>query len=73
MAEVVVYVTSGDEVTEQTVTDSKKLEEAVDADIVAFDEYFQKELKNEPLVRSERAIIKTYLHWKTHQERTNAG
>lgn len=79
MYEVVVYAVEGDDVTEQTIIDPKKLEEAVDADLDAFDEYFQRELKNEPLIRSERAILKTYLHYKTHlqrkthQERDHAG
>lgn len=41
------------------------VEELVDADIVGFDRYFQGELKNEPLSPAERAIIKTYLYFKT--------
>lgn len=43
----------------------KELEEVVDKDIAKFDEYFQRTLKNDPLVGSERAILKTYLHWKS--------
>ena len=67
MAEVVVVVTEGDEATEEVVLDPSVLEAAVDADIVAFGEYFQRELKNdEPLSKSERAIIKTYLWFKLH-------
>jgi hypothetical protein len=35
----------------------------VSTDVKAFDEFFQT-LGNNPLVRSEVAIITTYLHWK---------
>lgn len=74
MSAVVVIVTEGDDVDESHITDSVELEAAVDADITAFDEYFQRELKNdEPLSKSERAIVKTYLWWKTHQEKPHAG
>jgi hypothetical protein len=45
---------------------------AIDTDIAKFDECFQQELGNEPLVRSELAILKTYLFWKTHSEKFNA-
>lgn len=44
-------------------------EAAVDADIRRFDEWFQG-LNNDPLIRSEVAIIKTYLHYKL-RETTN--
>lgn len=40
-------------------------EQACDVEIEAFQEFFQRELSNDPLVRSERAILKTYLFWKT--------
>lgn len=50
-----------------------ELKKAVDEDIEAFNQFFQTELKNEPLVPSERAIISTYLWWKTNREKTNAG
>ena len=40
-----------------------ELEELVNADISAFDGYFVRELKNDPLTRAERAAIKTYLAW----------
>lgn len=54
----------------------EELERLVEADIQAFDAWFQKQQKeaaakaggevfSEPLVRSERAILKTYLYWKT--------
>jgi hypothetical protein len=39
------------------------IEQLVDADIDAFDEHFQG-LGNEPLVKAERAIVKTYLAYK---------
>jgi hypothetical protein len=64
MPEIVVQYLKGDDVTEDHVSDPKELEHAIDADIAAFDEYFQRELKNDPLVRPERAILKTYLHYK---------
>jgi hypothetical protein len=41
------------------------VEGLVNADIDAFDRYFQGELKNEPMSPAERAIIKTYLYYKT--------
>ena len=44
----------------------EELEAEVDSDIAAFDAWFQQHLQNgQPLVRSERAILKTYLYWKT--------
>lgn len=49
--------------------DGNTLEQVVDADINAFDAFFQNALKNDvPLVGSERAILKTYLWWKTHEQ-----
>jgi len=53
--------------------EGEELEKAVDADIANFNEYFQRELKNDPLISSEKACIKTYLWWKTHQEKPNAS
>jgi hypothetical protein len=41
---------------------NKMLEEAVNEDIKSFDTFFQG-LGNDPLVRSEVAIIKTWLWW----------
>ena len=73
MAVVTVLVTEGDEVDELHVVESAALEAAVDADIVAFGMYFQEVVKNEnPLTPSEKAIIKTYLYWKTHPEKHDA-
>jgi|HubBroStandDraft_1064217.scaffolds.fasta_scaffold265773_3 hypothetical protein len=50
-------------VAQEDPSDSKELERIVDVDIAAFDTYFQG-LGNDPLSRPERAIIKTFLHWK---------
>lgn len=72
MTEVVVVVTEGDEATEEVVLDPKALEAAVDADIASFDAYFQEAMKNDPLIPSEKAMLKTYLWWKTHQEKHDA-
>jgi hypothetical protein len=45
---------------------SRPLEQVVEEDIKAFEKWFMDFLKNgEPLVRSEVAILKTYLRWKT--------
>lgn len=54
-----------------------KLEEAVDEDINLFDAFFQS-LGNDPLNGPERAIIKTYLAYKTgaardHDEETQGA
>lgn len=38
-------------------------EKVVDADIESFNKWFQG-LGNDPLIKSERAIIKTWLAWK---------
>ena len=43
------------------------LEEMVDEDIAAFSAFFQS-LGNDPLSKFESSIIKTYLHWKTHEQ-----
>jgi hypothetical protein len=43
------------------------LETQVDTLINEFDEWFQKETGNEPIVRSERAILKTCFYWLTHK------
>lgn len=54
------------------VPQGRELEAFVDEDIKEFDSYFQG-LGNDPLVRSEAAIIKTYLHWKLKGERDGAA
>jgi hypothetical protein len=72
MAEIVVVVTNGDEVTEEVTVEARELEAAVDADIAAFDVYFQEVMKNDPLIPSERAMLKTYLWFKTHPEKHDA-
>lgn len=73
MSKVAVLVCVGDDNGDLIDLVGADLEQAVDEDIAEFDRYFQGALQNEPLVFSERAIIKTYLHWKTHQETTDAG
>lgn len=52
--------------------DMKVAEVVVDQDIEAFNTYFEG-LGNDPLVKSERAIIKTYLHWKMKGDRDGAA
>lgn len=42
----------------------RPLKEEVDQDIQQFDEYFRG-LGNEPLTKSERAVLSTYLWWHT--------
>jgi hypothetical protein len=39
------------------------IEQLVDSEIATFEEFFQNELKNDPLTRGEKAIIKTFLHY----------
>jgi len=51
----------------------KDLEEAVDEDLDEFEKFFRARGLGSKLILAERAIIKTYLWWKTHpQEDTNA-
>jgi hypothetical protein len=54
-------------VVKSDVGGGRTLENEVDDDIEAFDKYFQS-LGNDPLNKFERAVVKTYLHWKTHGE-----
>lgn len=50
---------------EVTTDGTVLVEKAVDSDIKAFDDYFQKlGTGQDPLAPSEWAIIKTYLHYK---------
>ncbi len=49
----------------------KDLEEAVDEDLAAFERFMLTRVDpSGPLSKPERAIIKTYLYWKTHPEVT---
>jgi hypothetical protein len=50
---------------EQSVEDltPRELGDAMEPEVRQFDQWFQKQ-GNEPLVRAETAIIKTYLGWK---------
>lgn len=63
--------------TENTPEDEQEaasMERMVDADIKEFDEYFQKVLGNDPLVRGESAIIKTFLYYHlVHKKTANAA
>jgi len=45
------------------------IEAQVDEDIEGFERYFVNVLKNHPLVGTERAIIKTYLHYKIYTDK----
>lgn len=59
------------------VENGTELEAVVDADLAKFDEWLQERQRQaqreqgvanpevQPIVRSERAILKTYLWWKT--------
>ena len=42
----------------------ESLEKLVDEDLAAFDKWFQERTGSQPLVPSERAILKTYLWYK---------
>ena len=51
----------------------KDLEEEVDEDIAEFEKFMIEKVDDSgPLHRVEKAIIKTYLHWKTHAEETSS-
>lgn len=45
------------------------VDEQLAGEIAEFEKFFISELKNEPLVRSESAILKTYLFWKTREKK----
>lgn len=47
----------------QSTCENKDLEGAVGDDLHSFEEWF-KSLGNDPLVKGEIAILKTYLWWK---------
>jgi hypothetical protein len=52
-----------------TAIDNKKLETVVNEDIRQFEEFFTAKVDTSgPLSGPERAILKTYLYWKTHPE-----
>lgn len=54
-----------------STTEGAFMEAIVDADVAAYDNYFQKELKNEPLTKGEKATIKTYLYYQlVHKKKT---
>lgn len=37
----------------------------VDEELANFEDFFRERLDNQPLTPSEKAILKTYLHWAT--------
>jgi hypothetical protein len=51
----------------------KDLEEEVDEDLAAFEKFMIAKVDDSgPLHRVEKAIIKTYLHWKTHAQEASS-
>ncbi len=54
--------------TTEATDDRKAVEVAVDEDIARFDTWFQDlggtNAQNDPLTKSERSIIKSFLYWK---------
>jgi hypothetical protein len=59
-----------DKEAEENLT-GEELEKIVNADLDGFSEFFCKRLNNDSLSGPERAVIKTYLWWKTHPEGTS--
>lgn len=51
--------------------EGEALKQEVDEDIAAFDTWFQS-LQNDPLVPVEKAIISTYMYWKTQVQSKQA-
>ena len=50
------------------------LEKAVDEDLVEFEKFMMEKVDDSgPLSGPEKAIIKTYLYWKTHAEETSSS
>lgn len=60
---VVVYMKSIDDQRSFSTTEGALISAVADNDIAKFDEFFQRELGNDPLTKGEKAIIKTYLHF----------
>ena len=59
-------------VSSDKAVDGLLLEEEVDADIAAFEKFMMTRVDTSgPLSKPEKAIIKTYLYWKTHPELNN--
>lgn len=44
------------------------LEAIVEEDLKSFDAFFQGKVDNSPLRQEEKALLKTYLWWKTHPQ-----
>lgn len=63
---VVVVTLVSDEAPVQGAT-AREISEGLDSEIELFDAYFQNELKMEPLIKFEKACLKTYLQFKYKQ------
>jgi hypothetical protein len=51
----------------------KELEAAVDEDLARFEKFMMEEVDDSgPLSGPEKAIIKTYIHWKTHATKASS-
>jgi hypothetical protein len=51
----------------------EQLEKTVDAELDAFDAWFRANIMDEPLVKSERSILKTYLGYKLGVANATSG
>lgn len=54
-----------DETDPEVPLKGKELEQAVEEDLSRFENFFRS-LGNDGLNKFEKAILKTYLHWKAH-------
>jgi len=68
MGTVTILVSDGTNVLRLEPMGSAELEEIVDADLAQFNECFQRELGNDPLIKSELAVLKTYLWYKCRRD-----
>lgn len=50
-------------VVSSSAVSGKDLLAEVDEDLQQFEAFFMEKLDNQPLAPSEKAILKTYLHW----------
>lgn len=71
---VAVYMESADEEGRAFhTTEGAFISAVADNEIAKFDEFFQRELGNDPLTRGEKATIKTYLHFHLGPKRKVEG
>jgi hypothetical protein len=49
------------------IEEGQTVEQAVDEDIGRFNKFMLSRVDDQPLTRFEKAILKTYLHWKIHE------